>query len=489
VFTVLLQINESNQCRAQFSQPLQLPTRVSLPPCDFDPLYSVASMTVAGSGSASWAAWQSAMLSTFLISSFPNIFLYLVPAGWLSSKKGDWLNVQHILLAFASGGLLGDVLLHAIPHLMAPHGGDVSAATETPKDEEGAAWNFMESCTLSNMQAEDGCSAHDTRSLVIGSLVLGGFLFFFTAERLITSYLTPHCHHGGGATVEAVQPNEESNNSDVRNNNTISQHQDFSILTVKDLREECRMRNLERTGRKGDLIERLKQICDSDKSERASPALVSAMEVNDTLISIDSSEDVSESAFYESLSASGWLNISADFMHNFTDGLAMGASHASGDGTLALAATLSIFFHEVPHEIGDFTILIESGMRWVLFVVVINVKYSLSTCMYFVSFFSKNNAIRMQFFTSAGAFLGTIIGMLASSLHGWDEYLIAFTSGGFLYVATVSLIPTVLNKPQLGEASSAGQIMQIVLESLFFALGVGMMVIVSLLEGEGGHHH
>jgi zinc transporter ZupT len=78
---------------------------------------------------------------------------------------------------------------------------------------------------------------------------------------------------------------------------------------------------------------------------------------------------------------------------------------------------------------------------------------------------------------------------LASSLHGWDEYLIAFTSGGFLYVATVSLIPTVLNKPQLGEASSAGQIMQIVLESLFFALGVGMMVIVSLLEGEGGHHH
>ena len=73
--------------------------------------------------------------------------------------------------------------------------------------------------------------------------------------------------------------------------------------------------------------------------------------------------DEPEGAFYETLTASGWLNISADFMHNFTDGLAMGVTHASGDGKLALAATLSIFCHEVPHEIGDFTILIENGMR------------------------------------------------------------------------------------------------------------------------------
>jgi zinc transporter ZupT len=51
-------------------------------------------------------------------------------------------------------------------------------------------------------------------------------------------------------------------------------------------------------------------------------------------------------------------------MHNFTDGVAMGACYAGGKG-LALAATLSIFAHEVPHEIGDFTILIQGGVRLV----------------------------------------------------------------------------------------------------------------------------
>ena len=62
----------------------------------------------------------------------------------------------------------------------------------------------------------------------------------------------------------------------------------------------------------------------------------------------------------------GWLNIIADLMHNFTDGLAMGACYAiRGNSTsLGLAATMSILFHEIPHEIGDFTVLIESGVRY-----------------------------------------------------------------------------------------------------------------------------
>jgi zinc transporter 7 len=59
---------------------------------------------------------------------------------------------------------------------------------------------------------------------------------------------------------------------------------------------------------------------------------------------------------------SGWLNIAADCMHNFTDGLAIGATFAAGGG-LALATTISVFFHEIPHEIGDFSVLIRSGMR------------------------------------------------------------------------------------------------------------------------------
>jgi solute carrier family 39 (zinc transporter), member 7 len=60
---------------------------------------------------------------------------------------------------------------------------------------------------------------------------------------------------------------------------------------------------------------------------------------------------------------SGWLNIIADMMHNFTDGIALGVVFQSNNPTLAVATTVSVFIHEIPHELGDFAILIESGLR------------------------------------------------------------------------------------------------------------------------------
>ena len=54
------------------------------------------------------------------------------------------------------------------------------------------------------------------------------------------------------------------------------------------------------------------------------------------------------------------MNLAADFAHNFTDGLAIGASYLAGHN-IGLITTLTILFHEVPHEIGDFAILIQSG--------------------------------------------------------------------------------------------------------------------------------
>lgn len=60
------------------------------------------------------------------------------------------------------------------------------------------------------------------------------------------------------------------------------------------------------------------------------------------------------------IKVSGYLNLAADFIHNFTDGLAMGASFLVGS-TVGTVTTLTILLHEVPHEIGDFAILIQSG--------------------------------------------------------------------------------------------------------------------------------
>ena len=62
----------------------------------------------------------------------------------------------------------------------------------------------------------------------------------------------------------------------------------------------------------------------------------------------------------EEVKVSGYLNLFADFFHNFTDGLAIGASFLAGKN-VGIVTTVTILFHEIPHEIGDYAILIQSG--------------------------------------------------------------------------------------------------------------------------------
>lgn len=45
-----------------------------------------------------------------------------------------------------------------------------------------------------------------------------------------------------------------------------------------------------------------------------------------------------------------------DFIHNFTDGLSIGVSYVA-DYKMGLITTVAMFFHEIPHEVGDFAIL------------------------------------------------------------------------------------------------------------------------------------
>lgn len=53
--------------------------------------------------------------------------------------------------------------------------------------------------------------------------------------------------------------------------------------------------------------------------------------------------------------------IIGDAIHNFADGLAVGVSFAKSN-TLGLSTSLAVVFHELPHEIGDFAVLIDTGL-------------------------------------------------------------------------------------------------------------------------------
>lgn len=146
-----------------------------------------------------------------------------------------------------------------------------------------------------------------------------------------------------------------------------------------------------------------------------------------------------------SVKLAGLLNLIADFTHNITDGLALSTSFYASPA-LGATTTMAVFFHEIPHEVGDFALLIQSG-------------------------FSKRKAMGAQFVTAVGAFLGTGIGIFVQEFGGnnsgvegeafkgiwgttlsWGDMLLPFTAGTFLYVGTVAVIPELLETgPNKGE--------------------------------------
>ena len=145
---------------------------------------------------------------------------------------------------------------------------------------------------------------------------------------------------------------------------------------------------------------------------------------------------------------SAYLNLAADFAHNFTDGLAIGASYLAGKG-VGLVTTATMLLHEVPHEIGDFAILVQSG-------------------------FSKKRAMFLQLGTAMGAMAGTACGLFMQSAGASTTvWVLPFTAGGFIYIATVAVIPELLENTQ---------VLQSLLELVAMGVGIGLMVLITFIE-------
>lgn len=170
-----------------------------------------------------------------------------------------------------------------------------------------------------------------------------------------------------------------------------------------------------------------------------------------------------------SIRLSAYLNLIADFTHNITDGLALSSSFYASP-TLGATTTVAVFFHEIPHEVGDFALLIQSG-------------------------FSKKRAMGAQFITAVGALLGTCLGIavqemgktssVGSDLHGtsstglagtglgWGDLLLPFTAGTFLYVGTVAVIPELL---EIG-GNRRDEAWKTMKQFIAMAVGAGIMLL------------
>jgi len=132
------------------------------------------------------------------------------------------------------------------------------------------------------------------------------------------------------------------------------------------------------------------------------------------------------------------LTLIGDSLHNFLDGVIIAASFLAGIPT-GIVVTFAIIMHEVPQEMGDFLVLIHSGL-------------------------SRKKALVFNFLSATFSILG---GLLAFFFLNQTQNLLpvvtSLAAGGLLYVAAADLIPELHKEKNYKKLTS---------QFLFLVLGV-----------------
>lgn len=116
-----------------------------------------------------------------------------------------------------------------------------------------------------------------------------------------------------------------------------------------------------------------------------------------------------------------------DTFHNFADGVLIAAAFMA-DTTLGVAATVAVLAHEVPHEIGDFMILLNAG-------------------------FTRRKAFLFNLAAGFAAVLGGVIGFFVlETLQMLLPYALALAAASFIYIALSDLLPEMMRRTSLARS-------------------------------------
>jgi len=134
-----------------------------------------------------------------------------------------------------------------------------------------------------------------------------------------------------------------------------------------------------------------------------------------------------------------------DILHNVADGLAIGAAFYKNE-TLGIGLTVGIFFHEIPHEVGDFSYLLKQNLG--LF-----------------------NVFLSQLMSAGGAFLGVYLCTIFGETY--STHILCFSCGSFLYLSINTILGDLKSSSE--DDGIFEQFCYLILESAAVAAGVFFM--------------
>jgi zinc and cadmium transporter len=115
-----------------------------------------------------------------------------------------------------------------------------------------------------------------------------------------------------------------------------------------------------------------------------------------------------------------------DAFHNFADGVVIAGAFLA-DVRLGLIATLAVMAHEIPHEVGDFMILLNAG-------------------------FTRRRAFLFNLLSGLSAVLGGVIGyFVLDAMQSLLPYALAIAGASFIYIALSDLLPEMMRRSSLAK--------------------------------------
>ena len=143
------------------------------------------------------------------------------------------------------------------------------------------------------------------------------------------------------------------------------------------------------------------------------------------------------------------INVVGDGVHNFIDGVLIAASWLAGP-RLGLTTTLAVLLHEIPQELGDFGVLLQSGLR-------------------------PRSAVLLNLASASVAILGavTTLAVGSAAATGVTAALVPVAAGGFVYIASADLVP---------ELQHDRSLRALALQAPLIAAGIAVMALLALRE-------
>ncbi|XP_078366746.1 metal cation symporter ZIP14-like isoform X1 [Oculina patagonica] len=152
-----------------------------------------------------------------------------------------------------------------------------------------------------------------------------------------------------------------------------------------------------------------------------------------------------------------WMIIVGDGLHNFIDGLAIGASYSSST-YVGISTSLAIFCEELPHELGDFAILLSAGMSYKM-------------------------AMGFNFLSACACYLGLVIGLILGTKPQAVMWIYPLAGGMFVYISLVDMLAEASEmSARLGQASIRKNLKTFALQNFGMLFGFLLMSLLGVYK-------